>query len=104
MASRGHAFRITVALVTDDAGEHPGSTAPLTFTHTSHDDIIAVAETVRKSTGLEPDAAAATAVGLKLLGEIMLREKDNTLFDPLRSGIREFIQDLKALAGNKAPG
>jgi hypothetical protein len=28
------------------------------------------------------------AVGLKLLGEVMLREKDNPLFDPLRGAIR----------------
>ena len=104
MASRGHSFQITVAPLIGKSGEHPGSTTPLTFMHTNHDDIIALVEKVRKSTGLDPDAGAATAVGLKLLSEIMLREKDNALFDPLRSGVREFIQGLKSLAKNNTPG
>ncbi len=30
------------------------------------------------------DAAASVAVGLKLLSEVVLREKHNPLFDPLR--------------------
>jgi hypothetical protein len=41
------------------------------------------------------------AVGLKLLGEVVLREKDNPLFDPIRGAIRDFIGNLKALSRNK---
>jgi hypothetical protein len=36
------------------------------------------------------------AVGLKLPGEVVLREKNNTLLDPLRGGMRDFIGGLKA--------
>ena len=69
---------------------------------TNHDDIIGIVERARASTGLEPDAAASMAVGLKLLSEVMLQEKNNPLFDPLRSGMREFIGNLKALSRSKA--
>jgi hypothetical protein len=79
------------------AGDSWRAPEPLTFTHTNHDDIIVVVERVRKTSGLDPDAAASTAVGLKFLSEIMLKEKRNPLFDPLRRGMREFIQNLKLL-------
>jgi hypothetical protein len=100
VATRGHSYRITVAPLTDATGEGLHVAEPLTFTHINHDDVIVVVERVRKSSGLDPDAAAATAVGLKLLSEAMLKEKGNSLFDPLRSGVREFIQNLKSLAAN----
>ncbi len=98
MATRGYSYQITVAPLTDGAGDGPPVTEPLTFTHINHDNIIVVVERVRKSSGLDHDSAAATAIGLKLLSEVMLKERDNALFDPLRSGVREFIQSLKALA------
>ena len=66
-------------------------------------DILALVERARANTGLTPDAAASMVTGLKLLGEAMLREKDNPLFDPLRGGMRDFIGNLKALSREK-PG
>lgn len=98
MATRGYSYQITVTPLTDMARGEPNVIEPLTFTHTNHDDLIVVVGRVRKSSGLDSDAAAATAVGLKLLSEVMLKHKGNSLFDPLRSGVREFIQNLKALA------
>ena len=49
--------------------------------------------------GLDDDAAAAVAIGIKLLAEVMLRQLGNPLFEPLRSPVREFIAKLKALSG-----
>jgi len=74
----------------------------LSFDATCHDDMIGIVERARATTGLNADEAAAMAVGLKLLGEVVLREKHNTLFDPLRSGIRDFIAGLKALGHREA--
>ncbi|MCY1461049.1 hypothetical protein D9M71_786670 [compost metagenome] len=48
--------------------------------------------------GLDADLAAATAVGLKLLGGVMLSERDNPLFEVQRQPLREFIQTLKSLS------
>jgi hypothetical protein len=51
---------------------------------------------------LTPDDAASMVVGLKLLGEVMLWEKGNPLFDPLRGGMRDFIGKLKAQSQNQS--
>jgi hypothetical protein len=78
-------------------GEPSPDGATLSFKHMNHDDLFAIVERMRGTTGLTPDAAAETAIGLKLLSEVMLREKRNPLFDPLRGGVREFILKLKGL-------
>ena len=98
MAMRGHSYQIMVIPMAAATGDSWRAPEPLTFTHTNHDDIIAVVERVRETSGLDPDAAASTAIGLKLLSEIMLQEKGNPLFDPLRGATREFIRNLKTLA------
>ncbi len=101
MTNRHYSYRITVT-PTGTPGENASLRPALFFDATNHDDILALVERARGSTGLAPDAAASMAVGLKLLGEVMLHEKDNPLFDPLRGGMREFIGNLKALGRNKS--
>ncbi|WP_037471280.1 DUF3861 family protein [Sinorhizobium fredii] len=98
MASSGYTYEVSLRLVGGGDGSVPEEPALLTFEHVNHDDIIDIVEHMRRTTGLPPDDAAAAAVGLKLLGEVMLREKRNALFDPLRSGLREFISSLKSRA------
>ena len=101
MSNRHYSYRITVT----PTGA-PGEGAPLrpafSFDATNHDDILALVERARASSGLTPDDAASMVVGLKLLGEVMLREKNNPLFDPLRGGMRDFIGNLKALSRDKS--
>jgi hypothetical protein len=96
MTKSAYSYRVTLT-PTGVPNEGVALRPPFSFDATCHDDIITIVERARASTGLDPDAAAAMAVGLKLLGEVVLREKHNTLFDPLRGGIRDFIGGLKAL-------
>lgn len=96
MAQRGYGYRVTVEPTSTPEAGAPVR-PPLTFEATNHDDILAIVERVRTNAGLSSDDAASVAVGLKLLSEIMLRQKTNALFDPLRGGVREFIAGLKAL-------
>lgn len=70
----------------------------LVFNHRNHDDLFQIVERTRKGSGLDADSAAAMALGLKLLGSVMLEQKDNPLFDCLRKPMREFIGELKALS------
>ncbi|WP_218568591.1 DUF3861 domain-containing protein [Pseudomonas sp. 2FG] len=94
--SRVHSYQVTLAPLPHEGG---AETVPaLVFTHHNHDDLMQIAERVRRVSGLDPDSAAATAVGLKLLGGVMLSERDNPLFDVLRQPLREFIQELKSLS------
>lgn len=96
MATRGYSYNITVTPVSA-----PDGTAiarePLQFSHTNHDEIIGIAQRIEARSGLSADDARATAIGLKLLSEVMLKQKNNPLFDPLRGGIRDFIGNLKSL-------
>ncbi|TCN16421.1 DUF3861 domain-containing protein [Sinorhizobium americanum] len=98
MASSGYTYEISLKLVGERDGSVPDEPAVLTFEHVNHDDIIDIVERMRRTTGLIPNDAAAAAVGLKLLGDVMLRENTNALFDPLRAGFREFITSLKSRA------
>jgi hypothetical protein len=97
MASVGYTYEVSLNLVRGRDGRPPQEPAVLSFQHVNHDDVLAIVERMRGNSGLAPDAAAAVAVGLKLLGEVMIREKNNALFDPLRGAMREFIGKLKSL-------
>ena len=100
--NQGHKYQITVIPIADDALGATGTLAPLVFMHENHDDLALVVERVRKSTGLDADSAAATAIGLKLLGEVILKQRGNALFDALRNPVREFIHTLKSLGARGA--
>lgn len=96
---RGYTYRIEVHPVPDETGAAPSP--PLVFTHHNHDDLMAVVEKTGQASGLDPASAAATALGLKLLGSVMLSEKGNPLFDCLRAPLHEFIVGLKARASKQ---
>ena len=53
----------------------------------------------RQSSGLDADSSAALAVGLKLLGQVVLEHKTEPPFAALLSPLREFITALKARRG-----
>lgn len=95
--SRVHKYQVTVAPLVDEGGGGSKAAPALVFTHHNHDDLVQIAERVRQVSGLDTDLAAATAVGLKLLGGVILSERDNPLFDALHQPLCEFIQALKSL-------
>lgn len=98
MAPSGYTYEVSLRLVRGRDGRAPGKPASVTFEHINHDDIIAIVERMRSNSGLAPEAAAAVAVGTKLLGEVMIKEKTNPLFNPLRAGFHGFIAALKNTA------
>ncbi|MDH7804530.1 MULTISPECIES: DUF3861 family protein [unclassified Rhizobium] len=95
MAFSSYTYEVSVKLVRGRDGHAPDKAAYVTFEHNNHDDIIAIVDRMRGSSGLAPEAAAAVALGTKLLGEVMLKEKHNPLFNPLRAGFHAFITALK---------
>ena len=96
MAAREHRYRITVehlAAPREDAPLHP----PLTFEDGNHDDLFRIVDLQRASGRFgSDDEAAAFAIGLKLLGEAVLRNRNDALLQQLKAPIREFVQQLKA--------
>ena len=88
-----HQYRITVESM--DGLSSP----PLCFTARSHDDLLAIVERTRARGMLNADDAAAMAVGLKLLGEVVLEHRKEALFSEFCEHIGAFIRKLKSAPG-----
>ena len=102
MAVREHRYRITVEHVAS-AKEGQGLHPPLVFQDGNHDDILQIVERQQASGRFaSEDEAAAFAVGLKLLSEAVLRNRDDPLLQQLKPALGEFIRGLKADAGLRA--
>lgn len=98
-----HRYRITLEHVSTPKGE-PGTQAPLTFEARNHDDLFSIIARMRdKGLLAEPDQAASLALGLKLLAEVTLENRDDPFFAELRGPLREFIMKIKG-AGAKPAG
>ncbi len=86
-----HHYRITVEALEPEANQQTA----LTFNARSHDDLFAIVEKSRRAGTLSDDDSAAMAIGLKLLGEIVLEHREEPLFKEFFGHIGAFIQKLK---------
>lgn len=89
-----HHYRVTVQALPTRAGISPSSVLAFEVAH--HDELFGVAERVRRSAILAPEASAALAVGLKLFTGVMLQYRKDSLFADLEPAMRTFIGNLKA--------
>jgi len=92
-----HSYQVMVTAVAEPGALGPSS--EIVFTHHNHDDLAHIVTLVRESSGLDADASAALAIGLKLLGNVVLEHKTEPPFAALLSPLREFIAALKARRG-----
>lgn len=92
---RKHHYRISVQKLTE-AGGLPDESEALVFQARCHDDVISIVERSRQRGLLDADDAAAMAVGLKLLGEIALEQRNTPLFGELAQDLGKFIRQLKS--------
>lgn len=67
----------------------------LQFEAENHDDITAIAERLSGKLELDRDATLAFAVGLKLFGETILKNRDNPLFQSIKPAFGDFMKNLK---------
>jgi hypothetical protein len=89
-----HQYRVTVEYLADADGQ-PVDAAPLQFAAPNHDDIFAIVARMRERSTLSGDDAARFVVGLKLMSEAMLENKDDPLFVALKPHFGEFMKTLK---------
>jgi len=59
------------------------------------DDMFAIVDKMKQSSGLEANTAARFAVGLKLLGPVMMEQRKNPLFAELMPHFGRFMGNLK---------
>jgi hypothetical protein len=86
-----HRYRITVERLP------PGEdAAPLRFEVSSHDEILGLVARVRQRVDFDADTAAAFTVGLRLLGETLIRHRDLPLFSDFGAHFGQFMRRLKS--------
>lgn len=91
-----HRYRITVEHLADQNGAPSTHSAPLQFETGNHDDIFAVVERIQGRGDLPAESATAFAVGLKLLGEVMLENRQHPLFADFLPQFGQFMKQLKS--------
>jgi hypothetical protein len=75
----------------------------LHFEVDNHDDIFAIARRMSGKLGLEEEATNAFALGLKLFGETILKNRDNPLFGQIKPSFGELMRSLKEKLRFEAP-
>lgn len=89
-----HQYRITVEHLADKQGEAV-TTAPLQFNVGIHDDVAEVMEKSRERLALGETDHAAFMLGLKLMGEVMMENRDHPLLGEFSLHFRDFMMTLK---------
>lgn len=92
-----HQYRVTLER-TADADGNLVSGDVLQFDAPNHDNIADIVERIGQREGFTSETAARFAVGLKLMGEVMLENKENPLFAELKP---HFMEIMKVIKGKK---
>ena len=88
----GYGYRITVEPLPREG--QPAKEA-LTFHATSHDDLLAIAARVEADPRFGSEIAPAFAVGLKLLGEVLLARRKEEPFAAMAEHFRQIMRIVK---------
>ena len=89
-------YRITVEHLATPDGQPVGVPGTLQFECGAHDDILALVQRSRQRGDFDADTAAAFTVGLKLLGEVILKNRKHPLFEELGPQFGQFMKRLKS--------
>ena len=89
-----HQFRLTLEHLAGQNGQ-PVAAEPLVFLAPNHDNIFDIVKLMEQRKGFTPEMAQRFAVGLKLMGEVMLENKDNPLFTELKPHFMEIMKAVK---------
>ncbi|WP_032092222.1 MULTISPECIES: DUF3861 domain-containing protein [Pasteurellaceae] len=88
-----HQYRINVQYLSDHEGQPVNQ--DITFEAPNHDNLFNIIAMTEQREGFTPEMAQRFVVGLKLLGEVMLENRDNPLFRQLRPHFMEMMKVIK---------
>ncbi|MBY5921101.1 DUF3861 domain-containing protein [Ferrimonas balearica] len=91
---KGHLYQFTVEHQEDAKGQAVQQ-APLEFQVRNHDDLFHIIERLEGKLGLDQQDTVAFAVGLKLFGEVMMKNRNVELFKAFKPHFTEFMKQLK---------
>ena len=90
-----HQYRVTLEYVAD-ADNNPVNVAPLQFDAPNHDEILALIAKMSARSDLSQVDVTRFVVGLKLMSEVMLENKDDPLFYALKPHFTALMKELKS--------
>ena len=95
MAKRANTYRLTLELRALASGEAAGPQS-LELTFDNHDELFGIIERLQQKNPFgDPAQATELAIGLKLLSEVMLKNRSHPLFEDLLPAFRLFMEKLK---------
>lgn len=90
-----HTYRVTVTHLEDSNG-NPTMGSSLSFNTTNHDEVLHIVGLIQQAKLLPAEESASFAVGLKLFGETLLKNRDDELFKAHWPHFLTFMKTLKA--------
>ena len=95
-------YKITVEALTGGAGESmQGRT--LSFEAANHDDIFGIVDQLRARLPFDEDMIASLGVGLKLLSQVTLMQRNDPMFAMIQPALSEFVRGLKQRSPAEPP-
>ncbi|QKZ13840.1 DUF3861 domain-containing protein [Spirosoma sp. KUDC1026] len=97
MEKKVNTYHLTLTPVRLASGE-PVSNKQLDLTVDNHDELFSIIERLQEKDPFGDKAQAAEfALGLKLFSEVMLKHRNNPLFEELKPAFQPFMKRLKSL-------
>ena len=90
-----HQYYVTVQHLADAQGNPSSYTKKIEFNTGNHDDLFIVLDRLQKAELFDEETTKSFAVGLKLLGEVMLENKNHPLFKDFKPQFLEFMKNMK---------
>ncbi len=91
---KGHLYKVSIERIEDIKGNAVSESA-LIFHTKNHDDIKKIVEKMQSKSIFDSSDTTSLAVGVKLLGEVMLKNKDHELFKAFFPHFKTFMQNIK---------
>ena len=101
MEKRANKYRLTLELISTTNGE-TGLHEPLQLEFDNHDKIFSIINRIQsKNIFKSKEQATEFAIGLKMFGEVMLKNRNLPLFEEFRPAFGNFMKRLKETPANE---
>lgn len=96
MEKRTNRYKLTLEILAT-AKEDETNYPPIELEFDNHDNIFTIIEKMKNRTIFHTENQAIEfAIGLKMFGEVMLKNRDHALFSEFRPAFGEFMKKLKS--------
>lgn len=89
-------YHIDISGISDKNGEDLSHLETISFDFACHDDLHEIMSRVSSIDGLSTTEKNTLAVGIKMLGEVMLENRKHPLFEEFSRAFGQFMKNLKA--------